>query len=130
MLTANDIREGRRWPDAIARSAYPIDIHAPTGLSDADDPGLHNDFVSQGVTYEIPYRALVPRSVDGLIAAGRCISTTSEAHGATRVSPSCMAFGQAAGTAAALAVQQDCPPREVDVSELRHRLVQQEASLT
>lgn len=130
VLTANDIREGRRWPDAIARSAYPIDIHAPTGLSAADDPGLHDDFVSQGVTYEIPYRALVPRAVDGLIVAGRCISTTSEAHGATRVSPSCMAFGQAAGTAAALAVRQGCVPREVDVSELRHILVQQGASLT
>jgi len=129
VLTASDVHEGRRWPDVIARSAYPIDIHAPTGLSAADDPGLHDDFVSQGVTYEIPYRALLPQSVDGLLVAGRCISTTSAAHGATRVSPSCMAFGQAAGTAAALAARSGSTPSEVNVSELQHLLAQQGASL-
>jgi len=129
VLTGDDIRTGRRWPDAIARSAYPIDIHPPTGLATLDEPGLHDDFANQGVTYDIPYRALVPQSVEGLLAAGRCISTTPEAHGATRVSPSCMAFGQAAGTAAALAVRAGIAPRAVDIAALQRTLIAHGAHL-
>jgi hypothetical protein len=128
-LTAQDVTSERHWPDVIARSAYPVDIHAPTGVADPSDPGLHDDFVSQGVTYEIPYRALVPQRIDGLLAAGRIISTTAAAHGATRVSPTCMAFGQAAGTAAALAVQTGVAVRAVDVAALQRALVAQGALL-
>jgi ribulose 1,5-bisphosphate synthetase/thiazole synthase len=130
MLTGKDVAEGRRFPDVIARSAYPIDIHAlkPEEI-DVKHAEFKDDFLSQGVTYEIPYRCLVPETVEGLLAAGRCMSTTVEAHGATRTSPSCMAFGQAAGTAAALAVENDVTPREVDVSELQETLIAQGANL-
>jgi hypothetical protein len=128
-LTAEDVREGRSWPDVIARSAYPIDVHSPTGAADPEDEGLQDDFVSKGVTYEIPYRALVPVIIDGLLTAGRNISTTAEAHGATRVSPTCMALGQAAGTAAALAVKTDAAPRRVDVMALQSVLDAQGALL-
>jgi hypothetical protein len=129
VLTGEDVVSGRTWPDAVARSAYPIDIHSPTGMKDGTEPEFEDDFLSRGITYEIPYRTLVPRDVDGLLAAGRCISTTVEAHGATRVSPTCMAFGQAAGTAAALAAAGGIPPREVDVGELQTTLVRQGADI-
>ena len=128
-MTAEDVISGRMWPDAIARSAYPIDIHSPIGGADPDDQGLQDDFLGKGVTYGIPYRALVPEKLDGLLAAGRCISTTAEAHGATRVSPTCMAFGQAAGAAAALAVKASVAPRAVDVGSLQQLLVSQGADL-
>ena len=128
-VTAEDVTSGRTWPDVIARSAYPIDIHSPTGVADPDDQGLQDDFLSKALTYGIPYRALVPEKVDGLLAAGRCISTTAEAHGATRVSPTCMAFGQAAGVAAALAARAGVAPRAVDVASLQQLLVSQGADL-
>jgi len=124
VLDATDILAGRRFADAIARSAYPIDVHAP-------DPGEnHLDrFLMGGEYYEIPYRCLLPGGLDGLLVSGRCISTTHEAHGATRVSPSCMAFGQAAGTAAALAVRSQVQPRDLDAGMLRRVLIDQGALL-
>jgi hypothetical protein len=125
VLTAEDLSGGRRWPDVIARSAYPIDIHSPTGEIDASLDEFQDDYLSQGVTYDIPYRCLVPKRVDQLLAAGRCISTTAEAHGATRVSPTCMALGQAAGTAAALAARAGVTPRELAVAELQDVLISQ-----
>ena len=128
-MTAEDVTSGRSWPDVIARSAYPIDIHSVTGATGPDDEALQDDFLSKGVTYGIPYRALVPEKLHGLLAAGRCISTTAEAHGATRVSPTCMAFGQAAGTAAALAAKAGVAPRAVDVASLQQLLVSQGADL-
>lgn len=128
-LTAQDVTSSRDWPDVIARSAYPIDIHSPTGVTDPNDEGLQDDFVSKGVTYGIPYRALLPGQIDGLLVAGRIISTTAEAHGATRVSPTCMACGQAAGTAAALAVGVGTAPRDVDIRALQRVMVTQGALL-
>jgi len=125
MLTGQDVLNVRQFPDAIARSAYPIDIHALK----ASQPGDWDRKPPTGEAYDIPYGCLVPQEVDGLLAAGRCISTTVEAHGSTRVSPTCMAFGQAAGTAAALAVKKSIPPRQVDGVELRGVLRSQGALL-
>ncbi len=129
VLTGDDIRQGRSWPDVIARSAYPIDIHSPTGRKDEALDEYGDDCVSRGPTYQIPYRALLPRDTEHLLVAGRCISTTAEAHGATRVSPTCMATGQAAGTAAALAVRAGVVPRQVDIRELQRTLRRQGADL-
>jgi hypothetical protein len=130
VLRGEDILSGRAWPDVIARSAYPIDIHAPSADDlDPGDAGFQDDFLSHGVTYEIPYRCLVPQRVDQLLVAGRCISTTVEAQGATRVSPTCMAFGQTAGTAAALAVKTGVKPRDLDIEALQQTLVSQGANL-
>ena len=75
-----------------------------------------------GAAYEIPYRCLVPALVDDLLVAGRCISTTHEALASTRLTPTVMTLGQAAGTAAALAVRDGVAPRRVRASELRARL--------
>ncbi|MCK4306501.1 MAG: FAD-dependent oxidoreductase, partial [Candidatus Eisenbacteria sp.] len=79
--------------------------------------------------YQIPYRCLIPKKIDNLLVAGRCISTTREANGSTRVMPICMALGQAAGTAAALAVRHKVSPRNLDISILQKRLLEQGAKL-
>jgi hypothetical protein len=116
-LTGADILEQRTFDDAVARSAYPIDIHNPSGS------GTTTHRLPPGASYEIPYRCLVPLAVDDLLVAGRCISTTHEALASTRLTPTVMTLGQAAGTAAALAVAAGTPPRAVDTNLLRERLI-------
>jgi len=101
----------------VARSAYPIDIHNPSGS------GTVTRRLPAGASYEIPYRCLVPERVDGLLVAGRCISTTHEALASTRLTPTVMTLGQAAGTAAAFAARDRIRPRDVDARALREALV-------
>jgi len=72
--------------------------------------------------YDIPYRCLLPQGIDNLLAGGRCISTSHEALATTRLTPSCMATGQAAGTAAGLAARWGIKPGELDVDLLRQEL--------
>lgn len=124
VLTENDVLTSRRFEDAIARSAYPIDIHAP----DTQD-GHRNIFLAKDAYYEIPFRCLLPQKVNNLLVAGRSISATYQASASTRVSPTCMAFGQAAGTAAALCLQEGVLPGQLDAKKLRNKLVEQQAYL-
>ncbi|HEY8744323.1 MAG TPA: FAD-dependent oxidoreductase, partial [Chloroflexota bacterium] len=86
-LTAEDLIESREFPDTIALCAYPIDIHSPDGK------GGVMGAQPKGNWYEIPYRILVPVKLDGLLAAGRCVSATHEAAGAIRVQPPGYAMG-------------------------------------
>jgi hypothetical protein len=116
-LTAKDVLEARQFPDAIARSAYPIDIHNPKGA------GTTTVRLPKGSAYEIPYRCLVPLDVDDLIVAGRCISTSHEAHATTRLTPTVMTLGQGAGTAAAISVKSHVPFRHLDTKLLRDQLI-------
>ncbi|HEY4440408.1 MAG TPA: FAD-dependent oxidoreductase, partial [Candidatus Elarobacter sp.] len=116
-LTADDVLQARAFDDAVARSAYPIDIHNPAGS------GTTTHRLAPGTAYEIPYRCLVPRGVDDLLVAGRCISTTHEALASTRLTPTVMTLGQAAGTAAALSVAAGVTPRALDPALLRARLI-------
>lgn len=115
-LTAEDVLGARKFTDGIARSAYPIDIHNPTGS------GTEIRTVPAGDHYEIPYRCLVPVEVDGLLVAGRCVSATHEAQASLRVMPQCFAMGEAAGAAAAMAIGHFIPPRQVDGVQLRREL--------
>jgi hypothetical protein len=119
VLTAEDLSSGRQFDDTVALSGYQIDIHRPDG----------SVVLRNLETYDIPYRSLVARGVDGLLVAGKCISATHEAISSTRVVPVCMALGQAVGTAAALAVDKGLTPREVDVPTLRARLIGQGVEL-
>jgi len=77
----------------------------------------------------IPYGCLLPRRVENLLVAGRCISVDRAVHGCARLIPPCLATGQAAGTAAAMAVAQGVAPREIDRKRLQASLVQQEVRL-
>lgn len=124
-LTEEDIRHGTRFPDAIAVGAWPIDIHPTNGRV-----GVHPHKDDAPVPYEIPYRCLVPQGIDGLLVAGKPISTTHRAHGSTRVPGTSMATGQAAGMAAALAVRTAVAPHQIDIALLRERLRARSAIVT
>lgn len=121
-LTEDDLRSGKRFPDAIAVGTWPIDIHPTDGKS-----GVHPHKDDAPVPYEIPYRTLVPARVDGLLVAGKPISTTHRAHGSTRVPGTSIATGQAAGVAAAISVQREVSVREINIDELRKALGEQGA---
>ena len=122
-LTGDDVLEARRFPDAVARGSYPVDIHDPSGR------GWGVRFVKDGGSYDIPYRCLVPKEIENLLVAGRCISADHQAIGSTRVMAPCMAMGQAAGLAAALSVQARVTPRHLNIESLRRALLGQKANL-
>ena len=77
----------------------------------------------------IPYGCLLPKELDGLLAAGRCISMDVPVHGCARLIPPCLAMGQAAGTAAAMAVARRVPPRQIDRKALQASLLEQDVRL-
>jgi len=114
VLTEEDIVEGRKFADAVAKSANPIDMH--------NSGGTNENRTVKSDCHDIPYRSLVPRKVDGLLVAGRCISATHVAEAAIRKVPVCMATGEAAGTAAALAAKADVLPRKLDPGAVRAAL--------
>jgi glycine/D-amino acid oxidase-like deaminating enzyme len=78
----------------------------------------------------IPYGCLLPRQVENLLVAGRCISVDRVVHGCARLIPPSLATGQAAGTAAAMAVAQGVRPREIDRKRLQAALVEQDVRLS
>jgi hypothetical protein len=119
VLTAEDVLGARKFPDAVARASYPVDIHNPSGR------GTVLKRLPPGEWYEVPFRCLVPKGVENLLVAGRCISGTFEAHSSYRVTPTAMATGQAAGIAAALAARGNSPARAVDREALRAEIRRQ-----
>jgi hypothetical protein len=116
-LTAKDAIKGRRFDDVVAISSCPI-IHYY---------GYRRYLEHEG--YDIPYRSLVPKSVDGLLIAGRCISSEQQPYESHRAMVPIMAIGEAAGTAAALSAQDRVAPRDLDVAKLQRALVAQGAEL-
>ncbi len=123
-LTAEDLAAGREFDDVIALCGYPIDLHSPDGSG-----GGATGELEVANVYQIPYRSLVPVKAENLLVAGRCVSATHEALGAIRVMPPAFAMGQAAGTAAALAVAEGVSPRNVPVPWLQETLVKNGAYL-
>lgn len=119
VLTAEDVLGARKFPDAVARASYPVDIHNPAGR------GTVLRRLPPGEWYEVPFRCLVPRGVENLLVAGRCISGTFEAHSSYRVTPTAMATGQAAGIAAALAARGNAPARAVGADAVRAEIRRQ-----
>ncbi len=116
VLTKEDLMSGRSFDDDVVINAYTIDVHQPDGDS----------FTQFEVpAYGIPFRSMLPQKIDNLIVAGRAISTTREAQGSVRTTPTCMAMGQAAGIAAALAAKERLPGfGALDVGELRRILIE------
>jgi hypothetical protein len=124
VLTEDDVLGARKFTDAIGRNAWPVELHDP-----GESGEVHWERLPDGESYDIPYRCLVPKAIDGLLVAGRCASTTHVAQASTRVTGPCMAMGQAVGTAAAIAVRERLMPREVNSSLLRHTLQAQGVNL-
>jgi hypothetical protein len=112
-LTGADSLGGTRFEDSIAADASALDIHDPKG-ADVDFQGLR--------PYEIPYRCLLPQQVEQMLVAGRCISADHAAHARSRNMPACMATGQAAGIAAAVAIDERVTVRNVPIAKVQQRL--------
>jgi hypothetical protein len=115
--SADDAISGRKFDDSVAMSACPIISYY----------GYRRYLKHEG--YEIPYRCLLPQSVEGLIVAGRCISSDQQSYESWRAMAPTMSIGEAAGTAAALSVKTGRLPKEVDVQMLRDQLVKQGAEI-
>jgi hypothetical protein len=127
-MTAADVTAARKFDDGIARSAYFIDIHSPTGAGfDHEITGSRGAVADRYAVpaddwYEVPYRALLPVDVDNLLVPCRALSATHEAAAAVRVMATLHATGEAAGLAAALAVAGGTTPGMLDGRELRRRI--------
>lgn len=113
-LTREDVLSAAKFGDAIARCGAPIEDHHAGG-------DTRWEYLPDGETYDIPYRSLLPRGVNGAVVAGRCLSASHDAHASVRSIGQCMAMGQAAGVAAALADDGDL--RTVPTGKLRDRLI-------
>ncbi|MFC5648824.1 FAD-dependent oxidoreductase [Paenibacillus solisilvae] len=123
-LTAEDFIQARSFEDNIARNAYFIDIHM------ADSKGTMTfKHLAPGQSHGVPYRVLLPIGIDNLWVPGRAASADRAVQGSLRVMPNCFAMGEASGTAAALALQSSATSRELSVTELQRRLLEQNAWL-
>ncbi len=111
-LTGEDVLEGRKFHDAIARACYGIDIHGAKGEKDRMDELKEGDY------YTIPYRSLIHKNAVNILSAGRSLSSTREGHAAIRIMPTSAATGEAAGAAAAFAVKNMVPLRNISYAEL------------
>jgi hypothetical protein len=114
-LTGADVLGGRKFDDGICRAAWPIELHAEEGRTEWQ-------FLDDGLWYTVPYRCLLPQRLDNVAVAGRCLSATREGFASVRVIGPCMAEGQAAAAAVALALREAITLSRVDVDELRTRL--------
>ena len=113
-VTDADLEEGRHRDDAVVHDAwFLIDIHNPKGAGQAE--GHAHD----AKAYDIPYGALVPAGVRGMLLGGRCISGTHRAHASYRVMIICMATGEAAGIAAAIASATGSEPADIRPADVR-----------
>ncbi|MGD8237923.1 MAG: FAD-dependent oxidoreductase [Armatimonadota bacterium] len=143
-LTGDDVVKGAKSPEAVARCGYWIDIHCPLGrvqnqthlcsvkcpndppcimFEEAHRAGLPDElYPPDGDWFDIPYGSLVSRDVGNLLTSGRCISADHHAMAALRVMGTCMAIGQAAGTAAALAADAGARAADVPIDKLRETL--------
>jgi ribulose 1,5-bisphosphate synthetase/thiazole synthase len=115
VLTGEDARSGRKFEDTVLMFPQGVLLSWPAG--------------NQAKNVGMPYRCLVPIKLDGLLAAGRCFSSDQAANTMFNVIPHCIQMGQAAGTAAALAVKNRVLPRNIDVKALQRRLIAQGVEL-
>lgn len=122
-LERDDIQNARVFPDWVVRDAYfNFDVHNIKGAG-LDETGVQHKF-TQKKGYTIPYGCLVPEKIDGLLLAGRNISGSHMAHSNFRAMPICVATGEAAGIAAALAAKQGILPRNVDPAQIQARVLE------
>ena len=120
VLRNTDVVAGSKFADGVARSPWPIELHA--GAKPRVE-WLINDF------YEVPYGCFVPEVGEGLLFGGRCLSAEHEAVASARVTAQCFSYGQALGVAATLAVREQRQPRAIDGRQVRAELNRQGARL-
>jgi hypothetical protein len=123
VLTDQDILGCRDFPDTIGVQGWPVEAHIKGDVKFVFAPPGSRGF------NEIPYRIIVPQKVDNLLVAGRCASMSHEGQSSARVSGPCFIMGQAAGTAADLALGAGVAPRALDVAALQRQLREDGANL-
>ncbi len=119
-LSVDDLVNATDFSDSIALSGYGWDL--PNPKKPSDQP-FHKVARGSQIT-QIPYRCLLPKGLNNLITVGRCISVEREVLGPIRVMGPCIAMGEAAGIATALALKEDTTYGEVDTCALRAKIVE------
>lgn len=117
------MRAGRKFNDTVGQVCFPVDIHAPETGQATFDP------IGDDGTFDIPYRAMVPKGLANVLVAGRCISASHYAHGTTRNMAPCLVSGEAAGVTAAISAETNASVRDIDVARLQATLVERGAYL-
>lgn len=130
-ITREDFVARRSFDDEICRNCYYIDVHNQKDEADKvrDGETSFNEMAEKvavhygkGESHGVPYRALLPKGLRNVIVAGRSISSDRIVNGSLRVMPVCLAMGEAAGLAAAMATEQENDLRKIDVTQLRAKL--------
>ena len=122
VMNESDILATSFFEDAVAKGAFPLDIHSAT------DSSISTELIGGKGHYDVPLRCLLNGRVENLITVGKCISVTHRGYSSTRVMPTCMAVGQGGGVAAALAAARKKDPEEIAVA-IRSELRRQKAIL-
>ena len=110
VVTTEEYLRGIHYEDSVCYAFYPVDLHV--------EKGIEQRFVQPDIVPRIPYRSLIPKDAKRLLCAGRCVSSDTYANSTLRVQAPCMAMGQVAGVAAAIATSSHCSVAEVDFSRL------------
>ncbi|HPA06074.1 MAG TPA: FAD-dependent oxidoreductase, partial [Candidatus Hydrogenedentes bacterium] len=126
VLQLDDLRAARTFDDAIARGVFYLDGHKP---DDEKRTYIIPEEQRWVPPYQIPFRSLLPRGARNLLGAGRCFSADQLALSSARVMTTCSMMGQAAGIAAAMAVDAGCDPRDLDYTAIRKTVVDRGARL-
>lgn len=121
-LTGSEAAQGTKRPDGVAKGAHEIDVHG-------DKEEHFRATIKNAGSYDIPLGCLIPKDMKNLFMAGRCLSADRIAHSTARVMGTCMAMGQAVGTAAAMCVKNGYRTTTVPIQELREILISQGAIL-
>jgi len=120
LITVQDYRSGRFFEDAVCYAFYPVDLHTKNGVKPQP--------LKPGTLPTIPLSALIPKGSRNLIVAGRCVSSDRLANSGLRVQAPCMAMGQAAACAAAIAAKDGTTPGKVPLAKL-HALLKEHGAI-
>ncbi|MEA5105946.1 MAG: FAD-dependent oxidoreductase [Sphaerochaeta associata] len=121
-LTGEEVEQGVKHQDGVCKGGHEIDIHG-------DKENHYRKTIKDAGSYDIPFGCLIPKGMKNVLMAGRCLSADRIAHSSARVMGTCVAMGQAAGTAAAICIRENNTPTNLSVHELRATLLDQGAIL-
>lgn len=116
-VTFDDFLNAKEFDDSIGRGAMPAGFHTPEG----ETMCVYD--LEPGKSMTIPYRCMVVKGKENLLVAGRCVSYEIEVANCIRCMPQCMVMGEAAGTAAAIAIKEGVSVRDINVSSLKEKLL-------
>ena len=120
VLTIDDLLSAAKFEDTVVNYRFSVQGHGP---------GIERTFIELPNTDNIPFRTMLPKGIENILVGGRDISVDHKALMGVRYMPCCMALGQAAGTAAAISINDNVTVRNVDIRKLQETLIDQRAQL-